>query len=67
MSRTRDALGTARKGIPSGRQLGNSDTCPRTDDALVADSNRVPAISRLRFSGAGAEGSLRNRDWLLDS
>lgn len=47
MSRTRDALGTARKGIPSGQQLGNSDTCPRTDAALVADSNRVPAISRL--------------------
>lgn len=47
MSRTRAALGTARKGIPSGQQLGNSDTCLRTDAALVADSNRVPAISRL--------------------
>jgi len=45
MSRTRDALGIARKGIPSGQQLGNSDTCRRTSGALVAHSNRSPAIS----------------------
>lgn len=45
MSRTRDALGKARKGIPSGQQLGNSDTGRRTTGALVAHSTHSPAIS----------------------
>lgn len=70
MSRTRAALGTARKGIPSGQQLGNSDTCPRTDAALVADSNRVPAISRLRFEarsqGKGFGEGTRGSHWTAE-
>lgn len=63
MSRTRDALGRSRKGIQSGQQLGNSDTCHRTNGALVADSNRVPAISRLWFSFTKGGEIIWKRAW----